>query len=278
MKRILELIGFLFSDLPKVYKLRIVLGYYITSRFSLIQILGMNLNYLKGSRNHQLLILKDIFLNQIYTFTDATDKKLKILNQDAIIIDIGANIGIATAYFKNKYPSVKLLAIEASPITYKYLVKNIQNNNFQNTEAINCFISNENSQIKFYHHISHPGGSFGENYRMKDSSKLDEFDVKTLQIKDVIAGFQNLVIKIDVEGAEYDILNDLATSQDISEVIEITVEVSTFNLSDYKKLNRVLIDFYQLGFEARFISDYTSSALRAKLFQGHLQLVLFRNP
>ena len=179
MKRISDLLVFLFSDLPRVQKFKIALGYYILSRYGSIKILGMKLQYSKGSRNHSLLILKDIFLNQIYTFTNASDYKLKNSGEDVVIIDIGANIGMATAYFKNRYPSVKLIAIETSPINYQQLVRNIEVNKFENTSAINCFISDKNEQIQFYHDISKPGGSFGENYRIKGSSNLNEFDVKT---------------------------------------------------------------------------------------------------
>ena len=179
MKRISDLLVFLFSDLPRAQKFKIALGYYILSRYGSIKILGMKLQYSKGSRNHSLLILKDIFLNQMYTFTNTSDYILKNSGSNAVIIDIGANIGMATTYFKNKYPSVKLIAIEASPINYQYLVRNIEVNKFENTSAINCFISDKNEQIQFYHDISKPGGSFGENYRIKGLSNLNEFDVKT---------------------------------------------------------------------------------------------------
>jgi FkbM family methyltransferase len=276
VKKFSDLLAFLSLDLTRVQKLRIVLGYYVLSRYGCIKILGIRIHYSKGSKNHSLLILKEIFLNQIYTFTNSVDQKLKNSAEDVVIIDIGANIGITVAYFKNKYPSVKLIAIEASPINYQQLVRNIEVNNFQNISTFNYFISNENKLIQFYHDSSKPGGSFGEDYRNKGLDNLEKFDVKTKKLNDVISGFKNIVIKIDVEGAEYEILKHLATSKDISEVLEITVEVSTYNLTDYNNLNIVLINFYQLGFEARFISDYTVSLLKAKSRQGHLQLVLFR--
>ncbi len=276
MQKLLDLLAFLSLDLPRVQKLRIALGYYILSRYGCIKILGMRIHYSKGSRNHSLLILKEIFFNQMYTFTNTVDQKLKNSKEDVLIVDIGANIGITTAYFKNKYPSVKLIAIEASPINYQQLVKNIEVNNFQNILTFNYFISSENKRIKFYHDFSKPGGSFGEDYRYKDFNSLKKFDVKTKKLNDVISGFKNMVIKIDVEGAEYEILNHLATSRDISEVLEITAEVSTYNLTDYNNLNKVLIDFYQLGFRASFISDYTVSLLKAKPGHRHLQLTLFR--
>ena len=271
-----DLFIFLSSDLPSMKKIKIIFGYYLFSRVGSLKILGIKLGYKSGLRNHSLLILKEIFLNQVYSFTKYTDAKLK--STQGVIIDIGANIGISTAYFRNLYPGVKLIAIEASPINYHQLLKNIGVNKFQNIETINCFISNNNGLTKFYHHRDKPGGSFGEGFKSKDSKSLEEFNVKTKKISDIINFHKNIVIKIDVEGAEYKILEDLALSKNISEVIEIIVEVSTCNLTHYNNLNMVLNNFYQLGFEAIFISDYTVSLLKAKSRQGHLQLVLFREP
>ena len=276
MKKITELFDFLSSDLAWLQKLRIILGYYFFSRVGSIKILRMTLNYASGSKNHSLLILKEIFLNQIYTFTKNTDQKIRNLN-GGVIIDIGANIGIATAYFKDKYPQTKLIAIEASPINYRQLVKNIEINKFQNIETINCFISNSSNKIKFHHNIDKPGGSFGEGAKSKGFKNLIEFEVETQYLSSIISGLKNIVIKIDVEGAEYEILKDLAKSKNVCEVLEITVEVSTRNQTDYDSLSNVLHEFSDLGFEPRIISDYSTTLLKDKKRQGHLQLILLRN-
>lgn len=278
MRRISDLFFFLSFDLPRIQKFKIVLGYYLFSRGSSLKILGMKLEYLPGCKNHYLLILKEIFLNNIYFFTTATDQILKSLRDKdgGVIVDIGANIGIATAYFKDKYPKISIIAIEASPINYNQLIKNIEINEFKNIVTLNKFVSSKNGQICF-HHLKHkPGGSFGEGYKCADPSVTEEFNVETIKIDDVIKGLKNIVIKIDVEGAEYEILEDLALSENVSEVLEITAEVSTFNQSNYEKLNMVLNSFYNLGFEPRFISDYGIRQLKNKSKQGHMQLTLFK--
>jgi FkbM family methyltransferase len=238
----------------------------------------MKLEYPIGSKNHSLLILKEIFLNNVYTFTKATDQKLKSLQEKdgGVILDIGANIGIATAYFKDKYPNIRVIAIEASPINYNHLIRNIEFNKLKNIVTINKFVSRKNEQICFYHHKQKPGGSFGEGYRFTNPSGLKEFVVDTVKIDDVINGLKNIVIKIDVEGAEYEILEDLAISENISEVLEITAEVSTYNQVDYEKLNMAINSFYKLGFEPRFISDYRIMHLKNQSKQGHLQMILFK--
>ena len=274
MNRILDLFVFLSTDLRNTHKARIALGYYLFSRFGRLKILGLKLTYNPGSRNHSLLILKEIFLNQIYSFTRTTDSKLK--TSQGVIIDIGANIGIATAYFKNTYPNTKLIAIEASPTNYLHLIKNIEVNKFQDTETMNCFVSNSNALTKFYHNIDKPGGSFGEGFKPKGSDNFEEFYVKTKKMSEIIQPYKNIVIKIDVEGAEYKILEDLALSENITEVMEIIVEVSTSNLEQYNNLNIALNNFFHLGFEPRILSDYTIKSLKEKSRQGHLQLSLVR--
>jgi FkbM family methyltransferase len=155
-------------------------------------------------------------------------------------------------------------------------MKNIEVNKFKDIVTINKFVSRKNGYICFYHRKHKPGGSFGEGYKFADLSDTEEFDVETIKIDDVIKGLKNIVIKIDVEGAEYEILEDLALSENVSEVLEITAEVSTFNQAHYEKLNMVLNSFYNLGFEPRFISDYGITHLKNKSKQGHLQLTLLK--
>ena len=274
MSRLGDLFTFLSLDIRKTLKLRIILGYYVLSRFGIIKILGLKIRFNQGLRNHSLYILKEVFLNQNYSFTSATDFKLK--SQGGVIIDIGANIGISSIYFKKKYPDVKLIAIEASPINYQMLLENMKANKIE-IETINCFVSNINGLTKFHHNLTKPGASFGEGFKLQGSNLTQEFIVKTKKLSDLITGYEGIVLKIDVEGAEYEILEDLSSSENISEVIEIIVEISTYKKEHFNDLNRVLNNFYNLGFEPRIFSEYTVTMLKDKSILGHLQLNLIRN-
>jgi hypothetical protein len=125
--------------------------------------------------------------------------------------------------------------------------------------------------------MNKPGGSFGKDFKSKDSPDLIKFEIRAEKLTNFISGQKNIVIKIDAEGSEYVILSDIASSKNISEVIEITAEVTASSQADLNNLNNVMNDFHKLGFESRFISNYSIKALRNALSQGHLQLVLFRN-
>jgi FkbM family methyltransferase len=161
-------------------------------------------------------------------------------------------------------------------MNYDKLLRNIEYNKFDNITTINAFVSSKTQKIRFYHNTKKPGSSFGKGYKSNDSSDLVEFDVNTIKIDDVINNLKNIVIKIDVEGAEYEILEGLANSKNISQVLEITTEVSTQNQNQFDSLNMILSKYRYLGFEPRLISNYDIMSLSDKLKQGHLQLILVR--
>lgn len=50
---------------------------------------------------------------------------LKLEAPPKTIIDAGANIGLASIYFKNRYPSSQIMAIEPDESNYRQLVKNV---------------------------------------------------------------------------------------------------------------------------------------------------------
>jgi hypothetical protein len=58
-----------------------------------------------------------------------TQLNLNYNNNNAIIIDIGANIGIYTILLSHIYPKAKVIAIEASPTIFEMLKSNCKLNN-----------------------------------------------------------------------------------------------------------------------------------------------------
>jgi len=64
------------------------------------------------------------------------DYSVSINTDSPLIIDCGAHIGLATIYFKKKFPSSKITAIEANPETLSFLRKNIKANKIKDVEVI----------------------------------------------------------------------------------------------------------------------------------------------
>ena len=63
------------------------------------------------------------------------DYSVSINTDSPLIIDCGAHIGLATIYFKKKFPSSKITAIEANPETLSFLRKNIKANKIKDVEV-----------------------------------------------------------------------------------------------------------------------------------------------
>src|SRR5215216_3561946 len=149
-----------------------------------------------------------------------------------IVVDVGAHIGKYTIIASKMVGSQgKVTAIEAHPVNYDILKKNIVLNKLDNVIALNYAVHSKETKVKLYE----PGQEKGftiYNTIMTDrtleskNQKYIEVKANTLDSLLVENGInQANWIKIDVEGAEYEVLrgaiNILSSSKDISLLIEI---------------------------------------------------------
>jgi FkbM family methyltransferase len=67
-----------------------------------------------------ILTFNEVIKDQVYK------NILAKLRRCDTVIDLGANIGLASLYFASRYPSCRLLAVEPNPPTYKILSANLR--------------------------------------------------------------------------------------------------------------------------------------------------------
>ena len=139
-----------------------------------------------------------------------------VLNQSkTLVFDIGANIGRWTDANLNKYD--KIISIEASPYTFENL-KKCKN---RKVNLLNYAICDNNGKdIKFYHADIDVLSTLNKDWLTDSKSrffnhKYKEIICKTKTIDDLIMqyGKPNL-IKIDVEGGEYECIKSLTQKVD----------------------------------------------------------------
>jgi FkbM family methyltransferase len=130
------------------------------------------------------------------------------------VIDIGANIGVYTMYLsKFVRTKGKVLSIEPIPLTYSYLLNNIEKLKLLNIESYNVGIAENEFTSQMYI----PTGVSGENYfrakRLDTNDKIRDMNQGAIEVEFV--SLDNLVvslnraisfIKIDVEGFELSVL------------------------------------------------------------------------
>jgi FkbM family methyltransferase len=179
-----------------------------------------------------------------------------------IVIDIGAHIGLYTIIASKRVGMQgKVIAIEADPKNFEVLKRNIYINNLRNVIALNYAANSEEKKMKLYLPSQAKLSNTIYNTLMSDrahgveqfvevnANKLD-FLLQSTGIKHEEVNW----IKIDVEGAEYEVLRGakdiLSKSRDISLLIEVHNLSETTNLykpiSEFISLYNFKIDFENL--------------------------------
>lgn len=160
-----------------------------------------------------LRLVKEIFLEQLYLFHST--------NPAPRIIDGGANMGISVLYFKSLYPKAHITAIEPNPNALLYLEKNIARNALSHVKAINACLSDHQGKERFY--VS-PNGNIinGSLYPEIGISYLQEVDA--VRLSDFLAGEKFDLVKLDVEGAERQVYQDLKNSNQVTQSRQYLME------------------------------------------------------
>ena len=178
----------------KNYKLRGLL-IYIKLRYQLttkLKIPNIKYEIFIRKQTSDIATFYQIFGNQEYG-------EVPIKFSPKTIIDLGANIGLASIFFANKYPNSKILAIEPEESNFKMLKKNTEN--YKNITLFKNAISNLNGLNVSVQDEGY--GKWGFMTKIIDSKLKNE--VKTVSI-DTLVNDYNIssidILKIDVEGAE----------------------------------------------------------------------------
>jgi FkbM family methyltransferase len=158
-----------------------------------------------------------VFIKQEYDFS--------ISNTPKVIVDAGANIGLASIYFTNKYPDAKIIAIEPEKSNFKLLEVNVSP--YPNVIPVQAALWHRNEEIN----LIDPGlGKWGFMTEIKKTSDGLPGNtchaVKAMTVNKIMQNF-NLekidILKIDIEGAEREVFSD--SSSWIERVDSVIVEL-----------------------------------------------------
>jgi len=160
---------------------------------------NLELNY--QINKNEFEILKAIFENREYSDYFPFYKKVNI-------IDIGAHYGYFSIFSANNTDKdSRLIAIEPNKNNFKYLRKNIEENNLSNINCFNYAIGEKSGLNKLYHGQS-PNHSIIENYTLlNQNGDFETIEVKTLEEIIIENELEKIdFLKMDCEGAEFSIL------------------------------------------------------------------------
>ncbi len=162
-----------------------------------------------------------------------------------VIIDVGMNIGDSAIYYLNKKDTEKVYGFEPFEQTFKLAKENIERNYFDKSryEIFPFGLSNHDERKKIFYHpeisimLSTDDKMSALERRDYENSHccslentLEEAEVEVRKASDIIGEIikihqnQNIVLKLDCEGEEYAILEDLDKEKILCMVHYITLE------------------------------------------------------
>ena len=157
-----------------------------------------------------LYMHQEVFEQQIYRFHSA--------RQRPYIIDAGANIGLSVLYFKNLYPNSGIVAFEPDEEVFSFLQRNIERSGYKDVELICRAVWSSETNLSFMNEGADGG-------RIAQANDPRDKIVQTARLRNYIDRPVDL-LKIDIEGAETEVLMDCADL--LGNIDNIFVEYHSF--------------------------------------------------
>lgn len=195
--------------------------------------------------NNFYLCFRDIFVRNDYYFL--TNKK------QPLIIDAGGNIGIATLYFKWLYPYSEVHTFEPEPRIFTLLKENVEYNKVTRVKIYNSALAKSACQTSFYLDRTFPG-SLHTSTKFGRMPK-DKIIVNAVKLSYFITLFGKRkidLLKMDIEGAESEVLLDLAQNDCLQKINQMIIEYhhnipgEKNKFSDFLKILEDADFFYQI--------------------------------
>lgn len=192
------------------------------------------------------LLFGEVFVRNEYFFKSKKNKP--------VIVDCGSNIGVSVLFFKYIYPQSIIYAFEPDPQTFTLLEKNIEKNHLKNVFAYNSALAQKKGKISFFIDDT-PGGL--RMSLIKERMPVQEIKVDSISLADFIKDKRIDFIKMDVEGYEQVVIDDMKNKKVLSQVPEMIIEYH----HHIEKQEEKFADFLHLLTESGYKSQFDTSLI-----------------
>ena len=157
----------------------------------------------------------------------------KLIENENIVFDIGANVGLHSYFIARTFPHTKVIAFEPLPDNHAYIKSTIERNKIKNIELVESAMSSTVGTV-FFNKSSNNSQGF-----ITDEKTGLEVNVNTIDNFIITKKIKPDFIKIDVEGAEWKVLEGFR--QSIAAILPIMI-IELHNPENDRKV----ADFFKL--------------------------------
>ena len=185
-----------------------------------------------------------------------------------VFIDVGANVGyFSSLASKLLGDSGKVVAVEALPETFGRLKENLEMNGARNVRFANAAAWHKEEQVKIFTQPENPSGTttliqdWAVQWHLQQHVEVTAKPLPAILTPDEIK--QARLIKIDVEGAEWNVVSGMASMMPACRHdLEIIMEVSRSMLEAHGKTGQDLLNVFSgWGFHPyHIVNDYSPAA------------------
>ena len=212
----------IFRAAPYIFRIyrseSIVLYENVADKCLIVEIGNVKMNI---SNTEEWSILDEIYFSGDYNFH---------FPFECIVIDIGMNVGLTALYFARNVNIKKVFGFEPVLPSFQKALENININ--ENIAAkirpFNFGISNTNRSANFEYHKKYAGQSKEINYVNRKSKNKVSVELKSVNevIRPIIENHskEKIILKLDCEGAEYEIIESLIKERIIQKIHIIMFE------------------------------------------------------
>lgn len=172
--------------------------------------------YRIGFRNHgQLLdMFEEIFILKAY--------EPMLRRNGGVIIDCGANIGLSVLYFRMTCPGADIVAFEPHQRAFDLLAENVKCNQLTGITLHPCALSDHKGTASLYGNEDYTL-NMSLNRQYAGYPKTFEQETPVMRLSELLRE-KTFLVKIDVEGSESVIIEDLLGTNKLSTIQNLIIE------------------------------------------------------
>lgn len=212
--------------------------------------------YLRNSTS-DISIFAQIFINK--DFEDG----IKDIYSPEVIIDCGANIGLATLYFQYRYPEAFIYSLEPEPSNYILLKKNVSSyNNIQTFEKA-LWSGSERLKLKI--------NTEKDSFYVSESTEKNTINIEAVSLNDFIK--ENCInqidlLKIDIEGSELPLFKSNLEWLAKTDVIILEIH-ERINPGSTAYINNLLSDSFSISYTGEYIKYSRKNQFKRHTVEKH---------